>query len=218
MRSICTLIVGLILLSVGCNNNSLVKREYLPLEELKKQNKFLGYEIAIGPGLVEPWAPGDKKEDRKVNTGPMEMTGPFMITDDIVGGVIENESGTGIYGNYLHRLVTIDGKCYEFRIDENADGYGYRLVSVRNKAGELGIFFLKSKTRKKNTGDGGAAKGKSKKGKSKKGKSKNADGKKGDAEKADAKKDDAEKADAKKDDAEKADAKKDDEKSDSDNG
>ena len=67
MRSICTLIVGLILLSVGCNNNSLVKREYLPLEELKKQNKFLGYEIAIGPGLVEPWAPGDKKEDRKIH-------------------------------------------------------------------------------------------------------------------------------------------------------
>ena len=201
MRFVCALMMGFILLGVGCESSS-VKQEYMPIGELMKDKKFIGYEVVVGPGLLDPYEAGAKEEDRNRNIEKMDMKGPMRFSDDIVGGIIEKETGKGINGSYLHRCVNLDGKVYDFRVDENAAGYGYRLVSVRNQDDELGIFLLKTKTPITNPDSAGGRRpvaGGAKKGGGKKG-----DAKKDDAKKDDAKKDDADKAAADKAAADKA--------------
>jgi hypothetical protein len=122
MGFVVALLVGGVLLT-GCND-AVVKDDYMSLEQLQKTKKFLGYDIAIGPGL-----------------DGAKLAGPFRLTGEVNADVrIETR-------NPFHRRVKVDDTYYEFKLTEDVIGYGYRFLSVRNRNDELGILVLKTKNK-----------------------------------------------------------------------
>ena len=140
MRFVVALLVGIILGSAGCDD-PLVKNDFMSLDELQKTKKFLAYEVVIGPGLVEPYEKDAEEDGHKINTELVEMQGPFRLSNE-VNADIRMETR-----NPFHRRVKVDGKYHEFKLTDDVIGFGYRLVSVRNKNDEFGILVLKTKNK-----------------------------------------------------------------------
>jgi hypothetical protein len=122
MRLVVALLVGTALLA-GCDS-PVVKNDYMSLDQLKQSKKFLGYDVVLGPGL-----------------NGADMKGPYRVTSE-VNADIRMETR-----NPFHRRVKIDGQYYEFKLEEDVIGFGYRLLSVRNQENELGVLVLKTKNK-----------------------------------------------------------------------
>lgn len=101
----------------GCDNSPSAI-SYYSLDELKKQEKFQGYDIFTGP----------------------EIDGPYRV----VSGVNFTIRREGM--DLLWRELDFAGKRWVFK-DPNAVGHGYRFLALSNNKGEQCAIMLKSKNK-----------------------------------------------------------------------
>ena len=144
------LLIGLVVLS-GCDN-PVVKDTFMSLDQMKKTKRFAGYEIVIGPVLLDGLKSCEelelepKKEDETIPNAnrflvpadwseqkELEVSGPIRMTKEVYS-VIRMETM-----EMFHRRIKVGDKYYYFKLEEDVKGYGFQFVSVRNVSGVLSI-------------------------------------------------------------------------------
>ncbi len=149
------LLIGLVVLS-GCDN-PVVKDTFMSLDQMKKTKRFAGYEIVIGPVLLDGLKSCEelelepKKEDETIPNAnrflvpadwseqkELEVSGPIRMTKEVYS-VIRMETM-----EMFHRRIKVGDKYYYFKLEEDVKGYGFQFVSVRDKQQRMGVMVLKT--------------------------------------------------------------------------